>query len=319
MKIAAGANRMGDRLRVLILGYGEMGRAMMHLLHRHEVRIWQRRPTDGSSPIDLAQATARADFVLFCVPAQPHFELATRLQPLLSRNTVCLSVAKGLDDVGRPVAKIFQEVFADRVAFGLLNGPMISEEIRADKPAFAQLGAADPQVFDRTAQLFAGAALFIEYTADRLGVSWAAALKNVYAMLFGIADALALGDNLRGYLAVAAMHEMGRIINALGGQSSTAYQLAGLGDLLTTATSAGSHHHALGRRIAGGAGEALEGEGIHTLQVVEKHSLFPAAQYPLYHFVQSSLGDAAGLREKLLGYLRSAYSEPPGYPVAAQA
>ncbi|HLQ27350.1 MAG TPA: NAD(P)-binding domain-containing protein [Acidiferrobacterales bacterium] len=298
----------GDRFRVLILGYGEMGHAMTHLLHhRHEVCIWQRRPQDGSPPIELAHTAPHSDFIIFCVPAQPHFDLAMRLRPVLSRDTICISIAKGLDDVGRPVARIFQQVFADQIPFGLLHGPMIAEEILTDKPAFAQLGVSDAEVFARTARLFAGTLLFIEYTADRLGISWAAALKNVYAMLFGIADELALGDNLRGYLAVAAMREMDQIITALAKQSGAACQLAGLGDLLTTATSADSHHHELGRRIARGAEGELQGEGIHTLHMVEKFSLFPAIQYPLYHFMQSSLRDPVSLREKLLAYLDAVY------------
>ncbi len=286
-----------------------MGHALAHLLHsRHDIRIWQRRPADGAPPVELAQLTQRIDFVLFCLPAQPHFDLATRLYPTLSPHSVCLSVAKGLDDVGRPVAQIFQQVFAERIPCGLLHGPMIAEEIRADRPAFAQLGALDRDVFNRTARLFAGSPLFIEYTPDMLGISWAAALKNVYAMLFGIADELAFGDNLRGYLAVTAMREMDRIVTALGGRAGAAYHLAGLGDLLTTATSAGSHHHELGRRLARGEAAAPSGEGVHTLRMVEKFALFPAAQYPLYHFMHLSLCDPAGLREKLSAYLAAVYS-----------
>ena len=62
-------------------------------------------------------------------------------------------------------------------------------------------------------------------------------LKNVYAMVFGMADELELGDNVRGFLATATLQELDRIVLHQGGLPGTPYHLAGLGDLITTATS----------------------------------------------------------------------------------
>jgi glycerol-3-phosphate dehydrogenase (NAD(P)+) len=42
-------------------------------------------------------------------------------------------------------------------------------------------------------------------------------LKNVYAMLFGVADELNLGDNMRGYFAASVLEELEQIIASLGG------------------------------------------------------------------------------------------------------
>jgi glycerol-3-phosphate dehydrogenase len=54
-------------------------------------------------------------------------------------------------------------------------------------------------------------------------------LKNVYAMVFGMADELQLGDNMRGYLSVAALRELDQIVLKMGGQAGSPYHLAGLG------------------------------------------------------------------------------------------
>lgn len=85
--------------------------------------------------------------------------------------------------------------------------------------------------------LFAGTPLYLEHSTDIEGLSWSAVLKNVYAILFGVADELGLGDNMRGYLAVACAAELGQIVSHLGGSAKTALRLTGLGDLVTTATS----------------------------------------------------------------------------------
>ncbi len=271
----------GERYRVLILGHGEMGQAMEFWLRpRHEVAIWQRQPAQGA-PLDLASAAAGADAILFCVPALAHFELATRLKPGLRREALCISIAKGLDDAGRTAAQVFHEVFGEDFAYGVLYGPMISEEIRAGHPAFAEFASRHPGAFERVQQLFAGAPLALHGNGDVFGASWCAVLKNAYAILFGVADGLGLGDNLRGHLAVGAVREIEAIVTALGGSAATPWSLAGLGDLITTATSPGSHHHELGRKLARGESVAIEGEGVHSLKTIYARRPFQPELYPL--------------------------------------
>lgn len=273
--------------KVLVIGYGEMGHAMEFLLAgRHDLDFYDIHPMAGHEAVELESAAAQADCVIYCVPVTPLDGLAERVMPLLNEHSLSLSVAKGLDDKGRPAARIFHDVYAGRRDYGVLYGPMISEEIRAGRPAFAQVGVSRAALYARVAALFAGTGLSLEYSADIQGISWSSVLKNVYALLFGVADELGLGDNVRGYLAVAAQAEMARIVRQMGGVESSARQLAGLGDLITTATSAGSHHHELGCLLARGERDRLHGEGIHTLVMVRRFSLIDAADYPLLRLVQ---------------------------------
>lgn len=286
------------KMRVLVLGYGEMGRALAGLLRpRHEVAVWQRRPSSDMPPVDLEASARDSDVVLFCLPTVPHYALATRLRPVLTVRTCCVTIAKGLDEEGRPAVEIFRQVFGRAVPYAVVYGPMIAEELRGGKPGFAQVGA-DPGVFQRISRLFHGTRLLVEHTLDQPGIAWAAVLKNVYAMLFGIADELRLGDNMRGYLAVAAMRELHSLLQQLGALSTVPYQLAGLGDLITTATSTGSHHHDLGRRLARGE-RALTGEGLHTVAMIEKHALFDTRAYPLLHLVAEAARQPEGIEERL--------------------
>lgn len=292
-------------MQVLVLGYGEMGQALAGLLRpRHNVAVWQRRPADGEPPIDLGSAARESDVVLFCVPTVPHHALATQLRPALSARTCCVTIAKGLDEDGRPAVEVFQRAFGRAVPYAVLYGPMIAEELRAGKPGFAQLGA-DAGIFQRIAPLFADTRLTIEHTQDRPGIAWAAVLKNVYAMLFGVADELGLGDNTRGFLAVAVMREMQGLLRHLGALSVAPYQLAGLGDLITTATSAGSHHHELGRRLVRGD-TGLAGEGLHTLAMIEKHRLFDTCAYPLLRVVAEAVREPGRIAERLWQCIRPA-------------
>ena len=300
---------MTARFRVLILGYGEMGHAMEHLLKgRQQLDIWEKYPQDNFPSAVLEDVAPHADVVLFCLPVNPHREVVKQIAPLLKKNCFCLSIAKGLDEAGQTAAQIFSEVLGSHQPYALLYGPMISEEIRADRYAFAQLGCSDVVIYNRVRELYQGTRLYIEQTSDITGISWSVILKNVYALVFGMADELQLGDNMRGYLAVAALRELDQIVNKMGGQAGSPYHLAGLGDLITTATSEDSHHHELGRMLAREEVSGIEGEGIHTLRMVSQHRLFNTADYPLFQLINEIVQSPQGVDERISGYLRRVYS-----------
>ena len=300
---------MTERSRVLILGYGEMGHAMEHLLNeRQQLDIWEKFPRDNVQSVVLEDAAPRADIVLFCLPVNPHREVVEQIAPLLKKTCLCLSIAKGLDEAGQTAAQVFAGVLGSHQPYSLLYGPMISEEIRADRYAFAQLGCAEMDSYNKIRGLFQGTRLYIEHTSDITGISWSVILKNVYAMVFGMADELQLGDNMRGYLSVAALRELDQIVLKMGGQAGSPYHLAGLGDLITTATSEDSHHHELGRMLAREEVRGIEGEGIHTLEMVSQHRLFNIADYPLFQLIHDIVSSPQGVHKRINGYLKQVYS-----------
>jgi len=281
-----------------------MGHALEHLLKgKYLVAIYDSRPIPGLVSIDVEQEASLADFLLLCVPASPHHDILARLSPRLQSHCICLSIAKGLDDQGRTPAQIYEQMFDGRQPYCLLYGPMISEEILADRHAFAELGCADISIYQRVRELFKSTRLHIRHSADIAGISWSVVLKNVYAIAFGIADELGLGDNMRGFLTVTALSELGAIVEQMGGRSDAPLHLAGLGDLITTATSAGSHHHELGRRLARGETENISGEGIHTLAMVRKYRLFDSAPYRLYGLIDKIVQDPRDAAQRFRDYI----------------
>jgi len=278
-----GRNLMTEKRNVLIVGYGEMGHAMQYLLgERHHLSIFDLRSIDGLAPINIEQEAACADFILFCIPTQQLEPMLERLVPHLQKQAICLSISKGLDDLGRTPAQVYEQTAHRSLLYCLLYGPMISEEIRAGRFAFAELGCSDEAIFDDIKSLYQGSALGIRKSDDITGISWSVILKNVYAIAFGAADELGLGDNVRGFLTVSALQELSSIMKRMGGKASTPLHLSGLGDLITTATSKGSHHHELGIRLARGETKDISGEGIHTLSMVGKYELFDISSYPLF-------------------------------------
>jgi len=291
--------------RDLVLGYGEMGHAMEVLLAgRAQLDIWEKFPADNFRSAVLEEAAPTADLVLFCLPVNPHREVVTQLLPLLRTDAICLSIAKGLDERGQTAAQVFADVLGERQPYALLYGPMISEELRAGRYGFAQLGCEDDASYRMVKDLFANTRLCIERSSDITGISWSVILKNVYAMVFGMADELQMGDNVRGYLAVASIRELEQIVCGMGGDASSPWHLAGLGDLVTTATSKDSHHHELGRMLARGEVDGIQGEGVHTLEMVRRHRLFRKEDYPLFELIHSIVSSPGDVQNRLDAYIK---------------
>ena len=288
------------RLQVLILGYGEMGHALEYLLaDQHDVRIWSR-----SSPAILEEEASKAQAILYCLPVNAHLETSLRILPSLNAECLCLSIAKGLDESGMTASQVFASVLADKHRYGVIYGPMISEEIRLGRYSFADVSLSKKEDFRVIHKLFQGTPLICREVEDMAGISWSVILKNVYAIIFGVADELNLGDNMRGHLMVSALTELSDIVKLLGGRADTPFSYAGLGDLLTTATSENSHHHALGRKLASGLYSDISGEGVHTLKMVEKYQLFESQRYSLFTLVSDIVNQPDTLKNRIELYLK---------------
>lgn len=287
------------KLQVLILGYGEMGHALEFLLaEKHNVRIWSR-----SSRTILEEEVSQAQVILYCLPVNAHLDITRRIAPCLTENSLCLSIAKGLDESGLTAAQGLSSVLTDKQHYGVIYGPMIAEEIRLGRVAFADVALSCNEDFKTIHSLFQGSTLICRQVADMLGSSWSVVLKNVYAIMFGVSDELKLGDNMRGHLMVSSMSELSAIVKAFGAEAHTPYSYAGLGDLLTTATSENSHHHELGRRLASGQYSDISGEGVHTLMMIEKHQLFDSQPYPLFTLIRDIVTTPESLRSRVDSYL----------------
>ena len=88
---------------------------------------------------------------------------------------------------------------------------------------------------------------------DLLGVELAGALKNVVAIAAGVTMGKGLGENARAALITRGLAELTRLALALGARRETLMGLAGLGDLLLTATSLTSRNTSFGYALAKGA------------------------------------------------------------------
>jgi len=246
---------------------------------------WYLADIDVPSTVEVTAhagvALASATLVIVAVPSE--FFAAT-LAPLGPVTVPVVSATKGFEP-GRH--RRMSEVVAERwpgAKVAVLSGPTFAREVALAQPTAAVMASRDDALAaDLQARL--GSREFRLYTnRDVVGVEVGGALKNVIALATGLADGLGLGENARAALVTRGLAEITRLAVALGGEPATLAGLAGLGDLVLTATGTLSRNRALGMALARGESRAdaqhatrMVAEGVPTvisaLALAQRHGV----------------------------------------------
>ncbi len=254
---------------IAILGGGRLGQAMKSLLEKKgvAVAVWDADESRFPGQKPLAEIVPPADAVLFCVPSPFMRNALATAAPLLkpAPEAVVVSFAKGMDASSQ---KTMPELFAELAPAHPLvavGGPMLAEEISSGSNAAGAVAAKDPAVRGAFAALFAGPQFNAEPSDDPQSVAVAGILKNIYAVLLGIADGLKVGDNEKGWLTSQAAGEMASLAPFFGADPKLVMGTAGLGDLIATGYSEHSRNRKAGDEIVATGTCSLPGEGLLSL------------------------------------------------------
>jgi len=159
-------------------------------------------------------------------------------------------------DTGELPHQIVQRTLGTRHAgLGVLSGPSFAHEVAQGLPVALTVASSQDWLSRRTITALHGPSARIYSSTDIVGVEVGGALKNIMAIACGIADGLGLGENARAALITRGLAEMQRLGIALGARAATFSGLAGVGDLVLTATGR-SRNRQVGLALA--AGDSLE-------------------------------------------------------------
>ena len=264
-------------MNAVVLGSGGWGTAIAMLLQKNgnRVTLWShdpkkaeqlastrenallknvRIPPEISVTGDLAYLE-EAELTVFASPSFALRDVARRAAPHLSKETVLLSVTKGVERrTHLRMSQIIAQETGDRHPIVVLSGPSHAEEVARGIPTGVVAASTDADAALTVQRLFTNGEFRVYTHDDVVGVELAGALKNVVALCCGVSDGCGLGDNTKALLITRAMAETSRLVERLGGRKETLAGLAGMGDLIVTCTSMHSRNRRAG--IAIGQGRA---------------------------------------------------------------
>jgi glycerol-3-phosphate dehydrogenase (NAD(P)+) len=203
---------------------------------------------------DASAALDGADIVAFGVPAQSLRANLAGWAPLIPPGALLVSLIKGIElGTRRRMSQvIIEELGADPARVAVVSGPNLAAEIVRRQIT----GTVVACVSDEGALALQGAchaSYFRPYTnTDVIGCELGGAVKNIIAIVVGIAVAMGQGDNTRALLITRGLAEMARLGSALGAQAQTFAGLAGMGDLVATCSSPLSRNRTFGENLGRG-------------------------------------------------------------------
>ena len=293
--------------KIGVLGAGTWGMALARMLcvNGHEVTVWsalerevdefsatRRHPNlpgmvipDGIRFTKDMQTVCRdKDVLLFAVPSPFVRATARNAAPYIPHGQIIVDVAKGIEaDTLFTMTQIIADELKDpTVKLVALSGPTHAEEVARDLPTTIVSACEDQSAAEQVQDIFWGTCMRVYTNADVLGVELCGAMKNIIALASGIATGLGFGDNAKAALITRGIVEISRLGTAMGCREQTFGGLAGIGDLIVTATSMHSRNNRCGMLLGQGIApaEAVRQVGM----VVEGINALPAAMRMKDHY-----------------------------------
>ena len=287
-----------------ILGAGTWGTALARMLCNsgHDVTVWTRSPETVETLIstrrhknlpnveipeairftnDIGEACRQKDVILCAVPSVHVRATVAKARPFIPDGQLIVDVAKGIeaDTLFTMTEVIRDELGSDgqhgAVKIVALSGPTHAEEVAMDLPTTIVSACGDIAVAERVQDIFHNTCMRVYTNTDVRGVEICAALKNIIALASGISAGLGYGDNTKAALITRGLAEIERLGLAMGCEAQTFGGLAGMGDLIVTATSRHSRNNRCGYLI--GQGYSPEEAKKQVGMVVEGINALPAA------------------------------------------
>ena len=286
--------------KIGVLGAGTWGMALARMLQLsgNQVTVWSalereidefsatRRhpnlpgmeiPQDLRFTKDIAEVCRNQEIILFAVPSPFVRATARKAAPYIQNDQIIVDVAKGIeaDTLFTMTEIIADELKNPAVRLVALSGPTHAEEVAKDLPTTIVSACEDMKAAERVQTVFGNTCMRVYTNDDVLGVELCGAMKNIMALASGVALGLGYGDNTKAALITRGMAEITRLGLAMGCKPQTFYGLAGIGDLIVTATSIHSRNNRCGLLLGQGVPpqEAIRQVGM----VVEGINALPAA------------------------------------------
>lgn len=298
--------------RVGVIGGGSFGTAIANIIARngHKTRLWMRDPEQVETlnqtrvnsvylpghelhpsiiaEHDLEAVVSGVNLLFVAVPSGSFRTVVRQMKPFLRPGVMLVTATKGIEAITFSLMSqiLAQEVPTARI--GVLSGPNLAKEIVNHTPTGTVIASNDDELRAVVRETLRSETFRVYANDDMLGVELGGSLKNIYAIIAGMADAMGMGHNAIAMLVTRSLTEMARFGVRLGADAMTFLGLSGVGDLIVTCSSPLSRNFRVGKAL--GEGKDINmivqelgqvAEGVNTLKQVRDKALELGVAMPL--------------------------------------
>jgi glycerol-3-phosphate dehydrogenase (NAD(P)+) len=286
---------------VSVLGGGSFGTIIANIVAQngYQVNFWMRNKAlvdqvnstrenpqylpgyvlhEGVFATDDIELAVRGSRLVFVAVPSAYFRTVLRtMLPALSKDTILVSTTKGIEAGSFLLMSQVMRQEAPDCQIGVLSGPNLAGEIARRSLTGTVIASMHESVRERVREVLKSDYFRVYTNDDMFGVELGGSLKNIYAIIAGLASAMGMGQNTNSMLITRSLTEMARFGRELGADPMTFLGLAGVGDLIVTCSSSLSRNFRVGLALGEGkpVEEAIVGigqvaEGVNTLKQVKE-------------------------------------------------
>ena len=268
---------------------------------------------EGVQPTnDLEWAVRDRRLLFVTVPSASFRAVCKNVAPFVQPKDMIISGTKGIEGEG---FVMMSEIISEETSVahvGVISGPNLAEEMASRQYTGTVIASTSDALTMRVQESLHTATFRVYTSSDIYGVELAGALKNIYAIVCGMATGLNVGQNTISMLVTRSLAEMSRFAVSLGANPFTFLGLAGVGDLLATCTSPLSRNFQLGHKLASNVSldDAVAelgklAEGVNTLAVVHREAATKGVYMPLVAGLHSVVFDNQPIAGVISGLMSS--------------
>ncbi len=289
-------------MNISVIGAGSFGVALSRLLKNngHNLKIWahskevlnQLKENNKINTLpnvilqsgieyssDFEFVLKDTELIVIAVASNYVREVVNKIKEYIKDNTIIVVVAKGIEfGTDYVMSEVIEDEIKNKsfknVKVVALSGPTHAEEVGLDMPTAIVAASKDKEAALLVQNVFMNEYFRVYTNEDIKGVEFCGAFKNVFALACGISTGVGYGDNLKAAIITRGLKEMVRMGSVFNCNIETFYGLAGVGDLIVTATSEHSRNNRCGKYIGEGLSidEAIKKVGM----VVEGINVLPS-------------------------------------------
>jgi len=266
-----------------LVGTGPRLAAIAHLVDRNgrQMRHWglEEASSDPVSPGDFGASGRRGEqvsawpdsvgearvddladtpLIFLWTPIHRMRDTLRRLGDVLTGRQVVVHLSRTLEyaTLTNVSSIIEQETPVPRTGF--VTGPMVPEDVVADRGASAVCASDFPEVNDFVEEVLRRPRFRFFRNTDLAGTQAAAVYARILSLVAGMAAELDVGRSLQSTLFASGLAEMRDFVVYQGGVDRTTFGLAGAGNLHVDTTGAGGIDFQIGRELVDGGLDDIE-------------------------------------------------------------
>jgi len=242
-------------MRITILGCGRWGSFLAWYLDKlgNDVLLWGRESSEKLKQLiatrkndyvtlpdsvkfsnSICDAISFSDYIIISIEGQNLRKFMEQITKERHHGKTFILCMKGLEpDTGYRFSEVASQYLGNTATIAILVGPGQPREIANGIPTDMVIDSSNFSAKKHLAKVFSSELITIHLGKDMIGNEIGAAAKNVVGIAGGMLDGMNMPE-LKKMLIIKGTREIAQLIQALGGNPFTAYDLCCLGDYDTS-------------------------------------------------------------------------------------